>query len=31
MVMVVFFLKKQAMVFLLGKVAFQQSGEKVDK
>jgi len=29
--MVVLFLKKQAMVFLLGEVAFQQSSEKVDK
>jgi len=29
--MVVLFLEKQAMVFLLGEVALQQSGEKVDK
>jgi hypothetical protein len=31
MMMVVLFLEKQAMVFLLGEVALQQSGEKVDK
>lgn len=27
----VLFQEKQAMVFLLGEVAFQQSGEKIDK
>jgi hypothetical protein len=31
MMVMVLFLKKQTMVFLLREVAFQESGEKVDK